>query len=269
MQYTPHYNLNLPEGTDIVNPLIQDNPNYSAIDAALYANKQRVVGTATHTKTGTNHSIVLADSDIPVFRFVATGDYATGDTFSVDGVTVTARIADGSSIPTGAFKINSTVEAILDGTILNLINVDGTKTASDVSYDNTLSGLNAVNVQGAIDELANPGSASVTADGVKTWSTLFNELFALVNVNKISVNTCIQIDDTDNGHRVFSIIKWYRNYLYKFTQTEGAPSPYGVINEVIDVMSSASTYVRYTPSGTAITYTGQVCPATTVITIKY
>lgn len=125
MQYTPHYNLNLPEGTDIVNPLIQDNPNYSAIDTALYNNKLRVIGTATHTKTGTNHSIVLADSDIPAFKFVATGDYATGDTFTVDGVTVTARIADGSSIPSGAFKINSTVLAILDGTILNLINVIG------------------------------------------------------------------------------------------------------------------------------------------------
>ena len=153
MQYTPHYNLNLPERTDIVNPLIQDNPNYSAIDAALYANKQRVVGTATHTKTGTNHSIVLADSDIPVFKFVATGDYASGDTFSVDGVTVTPRIASGASIPTGAFKINSTVEAILDGTILNLINVDGISAAGAVSYDNTSSGLTGTNVQDVIDEL--------------------------------------------------------------------------------------------------------------------
>ena len=153
MQYTPHYNLNLPEGTDIVNPLIQDNPNYSAIDTALYDNKLRVIGTATHTKTGTNHSIVLVDSDIPVFRFVATGDYATGDTFSVDGVTVTPRVADGSSVPTGAFKINSTVEAVLDGSILNLINVDGAKIASDVSYNNTSSGMTATNVQDAIDEL--------------------------------------------------------------------------------------------------------------------
>lgn len=135
MQYTPHYNLNLPEGTDIVNPLIQDNPNYSAIDDALYNNKLRVVGNATHTKTGTNHSIVLADSDIKAFKFVATGDYVTGDTFSVDGVTVTARAADGGTIPTGAFKINSTVMAILDGTLLNLINVTSVIDANAVQYD--------------------------------------------------------------------------------------------------------------------------------------
>ena len=168
MQYTPHYNLNLTEGTDIVNPLIQDNPNYAAIDTALYNNKLRVVGTATHTKVGTNHSIVLADSDIPVFRFVATGDYATGDTFSVDGVTVTARVADGSSVPTGAFKINSTVEAVLDGTILNLINVNGTLTAGAISYDNTSSGLAATNVNSAIDEL-NTSSSDTTTSGGKIF----------------------------------------------------------------------------------------------------
>ena len=156
MQYTPHYNLNLPEGTDIVNPLVQDNPNYTAIDTALYDNKLRVTGTATHVKTGTNHAITLADSDINQFKFVATGDYATGDTFTVDGVTVTPRIADGSSIPNGAFKINSTVLCILDGTVLNLINVESAAPdASAVEYDNTGSGLSANNVQGAIDEIAN------------------------------------------------------------------------------------------------------------------
>lgn len=159
MQYTPHYNLNLPEGSDIVNPLIQDNPNYTAIDTAMYNNKLRVVGTATHVKTGTNHAITLGDSDINQFKFVATGDYASGDTFTVDGVTVTARIADGSSIPSGAFKINSTVLAVLDGTILNLINVNGLKPAAYITYDNTSSGLSATNVQDAIDEVENEVAA--------------------------------------------------------------------------------------------------------------
>ena len=169
MQYTPHYNLNLPEGTDIVNPLVQDNPNYSAIDTALYDNKLRVVGTATHVKTGTNHAITLADSDINQFKFVATGDYATGDTFTVDGVTVTPRIADGSTIPNGAFKINSTVLCILDGTILNFINAGGIIEASDVYYDNTLSGIASVNVQGAIDEISNALNYSTAEHVIGKW----------------------------------------------------------------------------------------------------
>lgn len=169
MQYTTHYNLNLPEGTDIVNPLIQDNPNYSAIDTALYDNKLRVIGNATHVKTGTNHAITLADSDIAAFKFVATGDYATGDTFTVDGVTVTARVADGATIANGGFKINSTVIAELNGTILNLINVSSSDSASDVTYSNIVSGLTATDVQSAIDEVA--GLEASTANKVANVNT--------------------------------------------------------------------------------------------------
>lgn len=182
MQYTNHYNLNLPEGTDIVNPLIQDNPNYSAIDTALYNNKLRVIGNATHVKTGTNHAITLGDSDINQFKFVATGDYASGDTFTVDGVTVTARIADGSSIPGGAFKINSTVLCILDGTLLNLINVDSVPNPNNIILSNGES------VESAIVK----GSVSVTGDGVKSMAQILNELFALVNISKISGSSTLR-----------------------------------------------------------------------------
>ena len=187
MQYTPHYNLNLPEGTDIVNPLVQDNPNYSAIDTALYDNKLRVVGTATHVKTGTNHAITLADSDINQFKFVATGDYATGDTFTVDGVTVTPRIADGSTIPNGAFKINSTVLCILDGTMLNITNITGAPVVnpSDIILSNGESVENAL-VRGEI---------SVTADGVKTFKTLLNELYLLIDPAKMSDASVFDMGD--------------------------------------------------------------------------
>lgn len=185
MQYTSHYNLNLPEGTDIVNPLVQDNPNYSAIDAAMYANKLRVIGTATHVKTGTNHAITLGDSDINQFKFVATGDYATGDTFTVDGVTVTPRIADGSTIPNGAFKINSTVLCILDGTILNITNIAGNPVVdpSDIILSNGES------VEAALVK----GSVSVTADGVKTFGQLIGDLTALVDFSKLNANSKLSI----------------------------------------------------------------------------
>lgn len=190
MQYTPHYNLNLPEGTDIVNPLVQDNPNYSAIDTALYNNKLRVVGTATHVKTGTNHALTLGDSDINQFKFIATGDYVTGDTFTVDGVTVTPRIADGSSIPTGAFKINSTVLCILDGTVLNLINVDGTKAAAGVTYSNATSGLASNNVQSAIDELA-PGSVYYEDVTVETNAQGYADIRSYTDIDTVFAVTVI------------------------------------------------------------------------------
>lgn len=123
MQYTNHYNLNLPEGTDIVNPLIQDNPNYSAIDLALYNNKLRVIGTATEITTGTVHALTRADQDIPAFRFVATSDFNAGDTFTVDGTPVTATAVNGQVFPDKAYVINSTVVCVLDGTKLNVLNI--------------------------------------------------------------------------------------------------------------------------------------------------
>lgn len=174
MQYTTHYNLNLPEGTDIVNPLVQDNPNYTAIDTALYNNKLRVIGSASEVKSGTVHAITRSDTDINVFKFVATSDYATGDTFTVDGVSVTARIADGSAIPNGAFKINSTIECILDGTVLNIMNITGTVNASNVAYNNTGSGLNAGNAQDAIDEInvkIYPGGSGADLINNSTWTS--------------------------------------------------------------------------------------------------
>lgn len=212
MQYTPHYNLNLPEGSDIVNPLVQDNPNYSAIDAALYANKLRVIGDATVTKTGTTHTITRSDTDIPVFKFIATGDYDIGDTFTVDGVSVTPRVSDGSTPKNKAFVINSTVFCILDGTILNLIGVEGEKSRNHVT---------------------------VTGDGVKTKNQALNELFALLDMSQISNDTIIDYDNNSGTHTTFPLIMRSNTQLiFGFTRILGS---YGSGTEM---GVSAASYVR-------------------------
>ena len=184
MQYTNHYNLNLPEGSDIVNPLIQDNPNYTAIDNALYANKLRVIGNATHSKTGTSHTITRADTDIPVFKFVTTGDYDIGDTFTVDGVTVTPRIADGGTIKNKAFVINSTIECALDGTILNILNVSGNVSADDVILSDNSTVQNAIDVRPIIrysTSILVTGDGSNIIAGSETFVTPFpHTLFGII-----------------------------------------------------------------------------------------
>ena len=157
MQYTTHYNLNLPEGSDIVNPLVQDNPNYSEIDTALYDNKVRVVGNATEIKSGTVHAITRSDSDIDVVRFTATGDWITGDTMTVDGSPVSVYLQDGTAPLTSAYVINTEVVAVINGSRVTLYGAQKLPayTASDISYDNTVSGLNATDVQDAVDEVVN------------------------------------------------------------------------------------------------------------------
>lgn len=65
------------------------------------------------------------------------------------------------------------------GADLGLVNASD-MTAQNVSYDNTASGLTATDVQGAVDELATIGGKvvkSVTADGIKTYRELLNELY--------------------------------------------------------------------------------------------
>ena len=134
MQYTNHYNLNLPEGSDIVNPLVQDNPNYTAIDTALYDNKVRTVGNATEIKSGTVHAITRSDSDIDVMKFTATGDWITGDTMTVDGTPVSVYLQDGTAPLTGAYVINTEVIAAISGSRVTLYGAQQlpTNTASDV-----------------------------------------------------------------------------------------------------------------------------------------
>lgn len=155
MQYTTNYNLITVEGTDVVNPLVQMNPNFTDIDAAMFANKQAVIGSATEITSGTVHSITRANTDSNYFRFTATSNWTLGDSMSVDGVSVSVYLSDGTAPTSGAYVINSEVLALLSGTRVTLITSNGVATvaANDVTYDNTVSGLSATDAQNAIDEV--------------------------------------------------------------------------------------------------------------------
>lgn len=152
---TSNYGYTVVEGTDTpVNIQNDIAPNFTAIDNDLKDVSDAAITTATHTRAGTTHALVRDDADRAVMRFVATADMITGDSFTVDGTPVTARLVNGEALLTGSFKINNTVEAVLVGTVLNVNAVNPTVSdAADVTYDNTLSGLAASDVQDAIDEL--------------------------------------------------------------------------------------------------------------------
>ena len=121
MTNTPNYQLKKVEGGDLFNPLTQINPNWDDIDEAMKANQEASVTNATHNKSGTLHAIVRAVAGVPVLRFTATGDFRTGDTFTVDGQNVTARLPDGTSLPDYAFRINSNIIAIQAGGVLTIV----------------------------------------------------------------------------------------------------------------------------------------------------
>jgi len=155
MTYTTNYNLMLVEGTDVVNPLTQLNPNISDIDSQMKSNADATVARATCTKTGTTHAVVTSNSDAAMQRFTATGNWETGDTMTIDGVSVSVYLPDGTAPQAGCFVINSEVIIAINGTRVTLYAAPAlSQQASDISYDNTLSGLSASDVQDALDELA-------------------------------------------------------------------------------------------------------------------
>lgn len=139
MQYTPNYNLITVEGTDVVNPLVQMNPNFTDIDAAMFANKQAVIGTASEITSGTVHSITRANPDSNYFRFTATSNWNAGDSMSIDGVNVSVFLTDGTLPGTGSYVINSEVFGIIAGSrvTLFLTNPVTTLPATDVTFDPT------------------------------------------------------------------------------------------------------------------------------------
>ena len=191
---TPNYGYTIPVSTDIVNLLTQCYPNFSLIDTDLKAVSDAAVTVAVETKVGTVHNLVRSDTDRNVIRFVATSNYVAGDTFTVDGNAVTATTPAGTSIPAGAFVINSSVFAILDGAKLTVFVSAGASDASDINYDNSGSGLTATDVQDAIDEIVNglgtlSNASLLHAEGTITAG---NTSVTISNVN-ITANSYIDV----------------------------------------------------------------------------
>ena len=152
MQTTTNYGFNIVEGTDIVNPLTQLNPNFTALDSDLKAVSDNTVDNATCIKTGTVHAVTRVNTDAAVFKFTATGNWNAGDTMTVDGTLVSVYLSDGSAPSAGCFVINSEVLAAIQGTRVTLYANSGDATL--ISFDDTSVGYTASNVQTAIEKIS-------------------------------------------------------------------------------------------------------------------
>ena len=173
MANTTHFNLPLAVGNELYNPLTIDNPAKTICDTQMYNNQQNATCTATHTKSGTVHALVRSIADIPLFRFEATNDYNSGDTFTVDGNTVTARLPDGTGLPNLAFRTNSSILCILTGTQLTVITnastvnlADYMKTADYVGAQATGKGKLCENADNANLFAGQPRSTFASASSV-------------------------------------------------------------------------------------------------------
>ena len=164
MQYTTNYHLNRPEGTDIVNPLTIDNPNWDSVDAGMYANKQNCVQVAQVALQETTIAITRDKSKPATFRFIATMNYATNMTITVDGTSVTATMPDGSALNANAFRIGSNVLCSLNGTALTIY----TNPSIDVNAVKTTI-LQAIFPVGSIYTNVSNSANPATTLGFGTW----------------------------------------------------------------------------------------------------
>lgn len=133
MRKSTNFNLNLVEGSDLVNPLVQDVPNYEKIDEQMYANQCNSIGIATELKSGTVHAITRTIPNAPMFRFKATSNFTAGDTFTVDGIQVSALTPSGETLASGCYVIGIEVLCVLRETLLTIYVSGGTVTTAQDS----------------------------------------------------------------------------------------------------------------------------------------
>lgn len=179
MNTTTHYSLKQYEGSDEFNPLAVDVPNLTDIDNAMYANAVNSIPDATHILSGTVHTLVRDNPDAPLFKFQATADFTTGDSFTVDGIAYTAQTTSGDQLQTDAFVEDAVVICALIGSDFTLfVNNMGTApdsnklggelpsyyaTQSDMTQAQTDIGTNATNISNVSGSLTQVISGTLVA----------------------------------------------------------------------------------------------------------
>lgn len=133
MTRTTNYDLIVVEGGDKVNLLTQMNPNTEKIDEVMKANENSGIQIATELLSGTVHAITRTVPSASMFKFTAVSNYTAGDTFTVDGVQVTALLTSGEALGTGAYIIGSEVLCNLKDTLLTVYTQGGTVKLADDS----------------------------------------------------------------------------------------------------------------------------------------
>lgn len=209
MQNTENFNLKVYDGEDLFNPLTVENVNMNAIDTQMKKNENHAVGDATELVSGTVHAITRLTPDAPMLRFTATSRFTTGDTFTVDGVQVSALTVSGEQLPDGAYIIGSEVLAYLKGTLLTVFTSQGTLATAknalklggnDPEYYATASAVQtAQETATAAGNLANEVNNSLSSEDYSSKITVSDEVtlqYAIKTGKKVEIQVYIPVGTT-------------------------------------------------------------------------
>ena len=251
MNTTTNYGLKQYEGTDLFNPLTVENVNMGDIDTALKAVSDHAVGAATELTTGTVHAITRSDTDRNVFAFVATSNYESGDTFTLDGTQVSALTPDGQPLATGSYVIGSTVLCALHDTLITVyVNPAKAKDSDkldghDSSYFATDSDLDTV--AGTIGAISDKVGSAVLTTTAPDLSGAVNELNTHLG-NPINLRTVTQSGET------FTVAN-LSEYRYLLVLVTSADNAY-IITQVVIPVAFAKTMSNVHRYWMANTYDG-------------
>ena len=251
MTTTTYYNLNIVEGTDIVNPLIVDNPNYEKIDETMHNNAVAGVTLATEIANATVHAITRENSDCAVIRFIATSNWKAGDTVTVDGVPVTALLPSGETLPDGAYVINANVLCILTGTNLTIYaERKKAENANEIAYNDTTVGAELVRLDG---ENVRQNEEILRLDNeIDNVNSNINSLITQVSVILPS-SSSISVD-YPNGYTFDNtlIICAYATdnsttkYLFPYIASTHTSNSIYLSKSAINIFNTVSTFYGYT-----------------------
>ena len=238
MTNTTYYNLNIVEGTDIVNPLTVDNPNYEKIDEEMHNNAVAGVTLATEIANATVHAITRENSDCSVIRFIATSRWKAGDTATVDGVPVTALLPNGETLPDGAYVINANVLCILTGTNLTVY-VGGNKVenANQIPYNDTNVGAELDKLNGSVEQI-NRSVEQINSNLIKwfykdiTANTDMNIDFGIKNPVLVSFSVKNDINNLwySSEHQINTFRYSEDSTIVTINSTSGGLALFGVVS---------------------------------------
>lgn len=219
---TPNYNFIVCTGNDLVNPLTQIFPNFTALDTILRNIANTGITTATEVKTGTVHALTRADTNVPMIRFQAVSRFDSGDTFTVDGVSVTATLPDGETLPDGGYIIGSMVLCELRDTQLTVYTSDSIANVNAAfNIGNTdISEIGDGSIKGAISTL-NSSLTDLTSSYVDISTTTddYGGVATNISCTQYAIDSVIIGDDTytfigyniyDNKY-ILRFVKVYQN----------------------------------------------------------
>ena len=169
----------------------------TASDAATLANTANTNATSALTTAGNAATAASAAQS------TADGAVTTANAASTKADAADAK-ADANALKIGDLtQLTTTAKTDLVAAINEVNAGSGGGTAADITYDNTTSGLTATDVQAAIDELAQStpvgASVEVVGDGVKTIGALLDDLYALIDANKITPKSVLMVQKTSEN----------------------------------------------------------------------